>query len=242
MLKSSLISAGIVLLICTAAIAAVPNQITYQGRLMKSGLTAAGKHDFQVCFVPATNGCVSFQQVTVPASGDFTLIIDIPPGLNFSSNTYTLQLSVDQQLLSPPDEFTSVPYAIVAATAAYSVTAASAQTAQGLSNPLPATSVQINGTTTLDVWQSTTTPTKMDAAQIDGSLPGQWQWDQGSEKMTYTGGNVGIGTGTSGPKTLLDVEGGIITTGGGLIIETRSGTDPSVPIATGRMWLRTDLP
>jgi hypothetical protein len=239
MLRPSFVSAGFVISLCVAAFAAVPNRITYQGRLMKSGLTASGLHTFNVAFVSNTTGqsyTANPLSVTLPASGDFTLIIEIPTGVDFSQDSYKLKLTVDTVSLSPPDEFTAVPYALVTATAAYSLSAASAQTAQGLSIPLPAAQVQLNGTTTLDVWQSTTTPTKINAAQIDGSLPGQWQWSQGTGMLTYTGGKVGIGTAT--PATSLDVEGGVITAGGGLVIETRT-SDPTTPSA-GRMWLRTD--
>ncbi len=46
-------------------------------------------------------------------------------------------------------------------------------------------------------------------------------------------GNVGIGT--INPKTKLDVEGGIIKAGGGLVIEVRAN-NPTHP-QTGQIWL-----
>jgi hypothetical protein len=98
--------------------AGVPNRITYQGRLIKSGISSAGNHNFTVCFVSGGSSvCNAQQSATLPATGDFTLLIDIPPGVDFFNNSYQLQLTVDGTTLTPPDTFTSVPYALVAATA-----------------------------------------------------------------------------------------------------------------------------
>jgi len=54
-------------------------------------------------------------------------------------------------------------------------------------------------------------------------------------------GNVGIGTTDPGTNK-LEIVGGTTKTTGGLIIETRDGTDPSGgELVDGRMWLRTDV-
>jgi hypothetical protein len=54
----------------------------------------------------------------------------------------------------------------------------------------------------------------------------------------YVAGEVGIGT--NNPSTKLEVQGGAIKATGGLIIETRDGSDPASPV-DGQIWLRTDL-
>lgn len=231
MLKSSFVSVVIVLSFCAAAFAAVPNRITYQGRLMKSGLTAAGKHDFQVCFVPATNGCVTFLQVPVPASGDFTLIVNVPATVDFSTNTYTLQLSVDNQPLSPNDDFTAVPYALVAAKA-MSVDAGGVH----LSNTTPLQN--------LSSWQSSSDATLINPAKVDWSQPGQWVKGTNGT-ISYGGGNVGISTST--PADPLSVGGSIYFAGdlesnGGFTIRDKAANAARVTVAgTGAVTINNGL-
>jgi len=150
----------IVLLFLAAPLAAaVPNKITYQGRLMKSGLTAAGPHIFQVNFIPPAPSAPipsPQQTVTLPATGDFTLIIDLPVGVDFFNSTYQLQLLVDSVPLSPNDDFTAVPYALVAATA-------TTVSAGGVT--------LVGGTQNLSSWQSTTNghPDLIDPSKLDGT-------------------------------------------------------------------------
>jgi len=136
--------------------AAVPNRITYQGRLTKSGISSAGPHTFIACL---TNGvsnlwCDSGQTLTLPISGDFTLILQPNIPIDWVNNAVKLQLKVDGQLLSPPDDFTSVPYSLVAATA----TSVDAQNVH-LKNIVQ----------DLSQWQSATNPGLIDPAKIDFS-------------------------------------------------------------------------
>ena len=177
------------LLLSLPAVAAVPNRITYQGRLMKSGITAAGVHNFTVCFVGSGGSiCNPQQSVTLPASGDFTLLIDVPGGVNFFNNSYQLQLTVDGQTLSPPDDFTAVPYALVAGTATTvpdaSITAAKIADNAVATAKLPdgavtdakiaaaagiaSTKILLSGAATLADWRNPADQTKIAPSAVSG--------------------------------------------------------------------------
>ncbi len=59
--------------------------------------------------------------------------------------------------------------------------------------------------------------------------------------LATLGGTVAIGTTNPDNTVKLDVQNGEIKATGGLIIETRNGSDPA-PLADGQIWLRTDVP
>ena len=83
-------------ILCLAALAggtaaaAVPNQITYQGRLTKTGISSAGSHTFQACLRNggATLWCDN-QTLTLPASGDFTLVLQPPTTIDWINGAIT---------------------------------------------------------------------------------------------------------------------------------------------------------
>ncbi|MHC4500968.1 MAG: hypothetical protein ACYS21_17855, partial [Planctomycetota bacterium] len=80
-----------------------------------------------------------------------------------------------------------------------------------------------------------------------GNIRGMLGYNDASSKVWggyfkgdgYFSGDVGIGT--TSPDAKLEVDGGAIKATGGLIIETRTGSDPPSPV-TGQIWLRTDIP
>jgi len=177
------------LFLAVPAAAAVPNRITYQGRLIKSGITAAGPHTFIVHFVSGGSSILAFQQsVTLPATGDFTLLIDVPSTVHFFDNAYQLQLTVDGNALSPPDDFTAVPYALVAGTATAvldgsitsakiadgavataklpdgAVTDAKIATAAGIAP----SKIALSGTATLADWRNPADQTKIAPTAVSG--------------------------------------------------------------------------
>jgi hypothetical protein len=144
----------IAILLAAPAAAAVPNRITYQGRLMKSGLSSVGDHRFIACFVGSGGPiCNPQQTLTLPITGDFTLTVEVPAGVDFFNNSYQLRLTVDGTDLSPNDDFTAVPYALVAASA----------------TSVNADNVHLQNTPqNLATWQSQNNPDRIDPGKIEG--------------------------------------------------------------------------
>jgi microcystin-dependent protein len=148
-------------LMAVPAAAAVPNTITYQGRLVKSGVTTGGSHTFHACLKAGGGNlwCKDFT-LSLPASGDFTLLLDPPASIDWIANAIQLELTVDGRVLSPADDFTAVPYALTAATASV---------AQSLSGQLQSSKVLLAGASaSLDTWQSAAAPGMIDAGKVQG--------------------------------------------------------------------------
>jgi microcystin-dependent protein len=159
----------------------VPNKITYQGRLIKSGVNVAGTHTFRAVLLNGSAEiCHRDFNRDLPLSGDFTLTLDLNGSplcpIDWTSMSMHLQLLVDGNPLSPVDDFTSVPYALTASSAAYAgaagtaQTAQSAQTAQVLIGTVTASQVKLDAATSLSTWQLASAPSAIDAAKIAGSF------------------------------------------------------------------------
>ena len=100
------------------AYAAVPSRITYQGRLSKSGVGAAGRHTIFVQFIDKDGNNLPAAQpfdVDVPASGDFSLdITNIPPDADWINGLPKMRVIVGGETLTPDQSFSATPYALVA--------------------------------------------------------------------------------------------------------------------------------
>ena len=99
----------------------VPNRITYQGRLAKTGLAVTGAHIFVARILGADGKALwSSGNITVklPASGDFSIVLE-PTGVDWLNEKPQLEISIDGSKLSPNDGFSVSPYALVAAQAAF---------------------------------------------------------------------------------------------------------------------------
>jgi hypothetical protein len=148
------------ILLFTSAYAAVPSRITYQGRLSKSGVGAAGRHTITVQFITASGEKLPASQtfdVDVPVSGDFSLNIDnIPPDADWINGLPQMRVIVGGETLTPDQSFSATPYALVA---------------RNVEN-LDTTKVKLADTdgALLSSWQSPTDKTKINADVIVGTI------------------------------------------------------------------------
>jgi microcystin-dependent protein len=150
------------ILLFTSAYAAVPSRITYQGRLSKSGVGAAGRHTITVQFITASGEKLPASQtfdVDVPVSGDFSLNIDnIPPDADWINGLPQMRVIVGGETLTPDQSFSATPYALVA---------------RNVEN-LDTSKVKLAGSKTgalLSSWQSAGNEDKIDAKVIVGTVP-----------------------------------------------------------------------
>jgi hypothetical protein len=86
--------------------AAVPNRITYQGRLFKSGVAVSGSKSIRLALVhPSTLVELESEvfNVTLPATGEFTIVWDttLDPGFDWRGVNPQLKISVDGEALEP---------------------------------------------------------------------------------------------------------------------------------------------
>jgi len=135
-------------------IAGMPNKIIYQGRLTKSGISGAGAHTFTATLVTdAGNVPLGSFALTLPATGDFSLAIPLPPTpIDWVNGNPKLKISVDGEDLTPVGDFGVVPYALVA---------------KQIEN-LNANDVHLSSTTLLSSWQHPLNRDKIDGSKVEG--------------------------------------------------------------------------
>jgi hypothetical protein len=148
-------------LLAATVMAAVPNRIVYQGRVTKASTPVTGVHSFVARLIAADGSELwksSEMSIVLSASGEFSLTLE-PTGIDWVRDTPRLEVTIDGEKLDPPESFAASPYALVASTALSVNQNATVESAQ----------VKLTGAANLASWQSTTDPTKIDAAKIDTS-------------------------------------------------------------------------
>jgi hypothetical protein len=101
-------------LVGQTVLAEVPSSITYQGRLYRSGVGAAGSKQFSFSLVSSseTRSLGNFP-VTIPVTGEFSVVIPVPEDYDWAGKNPRLEVSVDGEKLTPSDLFSSNPYSLV---------------------------------------------------------------------------------------------------------------------------------
>jgi microcystin-dependent protein len=172
------------LLFCASALfASVPERVSYQGRLHKSGVAITGEHTIVIRLLSSngnqlwSSGPIS---VNVPATGDFTLTFE-PSGVDWEAHDPRFEISVDGETLSPTDTFSSTPYSFLARNVVDGAVgtaelAAAAVTNEKVALGVASSKILLEGSSPaayLAAWQSTATPHLIDGAKVAGTvLPG----------------------------------------------------------------------
>jgi hypothetical protein len=215
----------------------------YQGRLDDSGVPANGAYDFQfglwsAASGPAQLGSTLTNAATAVSNGLFTVTLDF--GANFPGADRWLDIAVrtngsgDFVALSPRQALTPSPYAIYANTAA---NVAPGSVVNSLNN--------LKDDVTLAAGTNITiTPSGNTLTIASAGAGGSGIWSLNGADTYYNAGNVGIGTNSTSPGVLLEVNGTTRVTPGGsggfVSIGTPSGETGMAIIGANRADLRFD--
>lgn len=181
MKKSTLL---LTLLLGGALSAAVPNRITYQGRLFKSGVAVSGSKSIRLALVhPSTFVELESEvfNVTLPATGEFTIVWDatLDPGFDWRGVNPQLKISVDGEALSPNELLGVSPYSFVARKVDVGGVDTAALADGAVTNTKVAVGVEAAkilvstspGNTYLSDWRHPVSKDKIDASKIEGTIP-----------------------------------------------------------------------
>lgn len=128
------ISIFTVVTVCES-MAAVPNLLSYQGRLKESGQAISGNRNVEIylCDAESAGNCYStgVQSVTV-SNGLFRSTFTLPSEVNAASANWYLELWVSGNRFLPREFLTSNAYSFIAGTAAYASNLAAAPGALGV--------------------------------------------------------------------------------------------------------------
>ncbi|HRY30420.1 MAG TPA: tail fiber protein [Elusimicrobiota bacterium] len=177
----SLSIAGLLsLVLAVDPVRAVPNRITYQGRLSKSGVAVSGPHIFVVRLLSSSGGPLWSSgniPATLPATGDFSFTLE-PIGVDWPNDDPRMEITVDGEKMSPTEGFSATPYAFVAQQVVDGSVSAQKLTAGAVTNEKVAANaaidpskIALSGAVTLADWRSGANPAKIDANVIQGTVP-----------------------------------------------------------------------
>jgi hypothetical protein len=106
-----------------ASQAAAAPLMTYQGRLKESGLPVSGNKSVDILFCNCLSGvcapaCVSsVPQSVAVSSGLFRTTFTVPSSVDLNAGPWFLEVKIGAVTLSPREELTNSPYAVVASSA-----------------------------------------------------------------------------------------------------------------------------
>lgn len=142
--------------LASPASTSAPNTLTYQGRLIESGVPASGPRTVEIHLCPdaATplGSCFSTgAQGVSSASGLFRTTFTVPSAVNLGTGIWWLNVSVGGTSLSPREQLTSSPFAVYASTAGTlaptSAFGTNISTNVGINTPLPLAGLHLTATT-----------------------------------------------------------------------------------------------
>ncbi len=221
----------VTLAVASAAMAQTPlsSGWTYQGQLKSSGIPLNNTADFEFTLWDAdTSGLqvgttLAINNVAV-VDGLFTVELDFGVDV-FQGDARWLEIAVASPTggafttLSPRQSLTGVPYALQTRGIVVDTVGN-----VGIGSTTPNSKLDVVGTVNATAFVG------------DGSgltnLPGAAVWSENAPDIFYDAGNVGIGT--SSPAASLDVNGGLIVRGDGVVDQVQNLS--SGAIVTGNYW------
>ncbi|MBL0058289.1 MAG: hypothetical protein IPP35_04085 [Elusimicrobia bacterium] len=173
---------GLIVIMGLSVQAGVPEKVVYQGRLSRSGAAVASSQNIKVTLMDP-NGVESPQivfssLVTLAATGEFSVLLNMPPNYDWERAAPELEIEVGGEVLTPREKINVSPYAFLAKkVAAGGVSAAAIQSGAVTDvhvSTISAAKIMLPGTASaMTVWQSTVVgqQDKIDSAKIFGIIP-----------------------------------------------------------------------
>ena len=220
--KAIILAMSLVLLMSTSVIADVPDQITYQGRLLYNGSPVTSATNITFRLYDAESGTLRWtqgpQSVTPDNNGIYTVILgSVGNQIPDDYDELWLELVVAGNTLTPRKKLTSTPFVLRAGELPNLYVSGNV----GIGTTSPGVLLHAKGTghQYIEIESDATSKSALfmssDGTNLvysglgaghGGGTAGNWIVYAGGTRMSVTqGGNVGIGT--TGPGYLLDVNG-----------------------------------